>query len=68
LNINKARDLLIKLDEKKNSISLLSDIELNTNLSLPLNEIEANNQESFAEKLSQIESKLKIYCQPKAGV
>jgi hypothetical protein len=35
---------------------------------LPLNEIEANNQESFAEKLSQIESKLKIYCQPKAGV
>ena len=68
LNVNKARDLLIKLDEKKNSISLMTDIELNTDLSLPLNEIEANNQESFAEKLSQIESKLNIYCQPNAGV
>ncbi len=68
LNINKARDLLIKLDEKKNSISLMSDIELNTDLSLPLNEIESNNQKSFAEKLSQIESKLNIYCQSKAGV
>ena len=46
----------------------MTDIELNTDLSLPLNEIEANNQESFAEKLSQIESKLNIYCQPNAGV
>ena len=68
LNINRARDLLIKLDEKKTSLSLMSNLELNINLSLPLNEIEANNQQSFAEKLSQIESRIDIYCQPKAGI